>query len=79
MADDNNGFIRISNRELYDMMIQVRDKVGSLENRVDVVLSENVELRSRVRALELKTYTLLAGFTTGLGAAGLIALKGVFR
>lgn len=55
------GFIRISNRELYDMMSQVRDRVASLENRVDNVLGENTDLRKRVRALELKSYGIMAG------------------
>ena len=35
MPENGDGYIRISNRELYDMMVQVRDQVKALENRVD--------------------------------------------
>ncbi len=58
---EGEGFIRINNRELYDMLTQVRDRVQGLENRVDNVLGENVDLRKRVRALELKSYGIMAG------------------
>jgi tetrahydromethanopterin S-methyltransferase subunit G len=60
------GFVRISNRELYDMMTQVRDRVGALENRVDNVLGENVSLGKKVRALELKSYGIMAGLVSAL-------------
>ena len=63
MMDGNvpsNGF-RITNRELYDVLLQVRDRVARLESLVDNVLSENVDLRKRVRGLELKFYGILAG------------------
>ncbi len=60
------GFVRIGNRELYDMMVQVRDRVGQLENRVDNVLGENVDLRKRVRSLELKSYGIMAGLLGAL-------------
>ena len=69
-------FVRISNRELYDMLVQVRDRVGSLENRVDSVLGENVRLGQRTRALELKVYTILAGLTSALVAGGFIIARG---
>jgi hypothetical protein len=61
VPDENSGYIRISNREIYDALVQVRDRVGALENRVDHVLGENVELRKRVRGLELRFYGILAG------------------
>jgi hypothetical protein len=53
--------IRITNREVYDAVVQLRDRVASLERRVDSVLGENVELRKRTRSLELKFYGILAG------------------
>jgi hypothetical protein len=72
------GFVRISNRELYDMMVQVRDRVGRLEARVDSVLTENVTNARRIRALELKVYTILAGVTSVFVAGGLALVSGAF-
>lgn len=63
---NNGGGIRISNRELYDMLVQVRDRVASLENRVDMVLSDNFKLGKRVRSLELRFYGVLAGLVTAI-------------
>jgi len=57
----NGGHIRITNREVYDAVLDVKGRVQSLENRVDNVLGENVELRKRVRGLELRFYGVLAG------------------
>jgi len=48
-----------------------------MDNRMNNILGENVELRTRVRSLELKTYTIMAGFSTALVAAGLVLLKGL--
>lgn len=69
--DSNGGSIRISNRELYDMMLQVRERVQALENRVDNVLGENVSLNKRVRGLELRFY----GIGAGLVAAIVVLLR----
>src|ERR1051326_6128095 len=79
MADEEVPFVRITNREIWDSIQGLERTVSAMDNRLNSILNENVELRSRVRALELKTYALLAGVATGLGSAGLIALKGVFR
>ena len=73
---DSEVFVRITNRELYEVVIQVRDRMSSMENRLDNVLSENVELRRRLRALELKTYTLMAGAISGLLAGAGMILRG---
>lgn len=59
--DNEQTFARITNREIYDAVVQLRADVSSLENRVDNVLGENVELRKRTRGLELKFYGILAG------------------
>lgn len=77
MTDSNGNeqtFARITNREVYDAVVQLRDRVGALEHRIDDVLGENVELRKRTRGLELKFYGILAGlvgavatFVAGLG------------
>ena len=72
MSDESPTFARITNREVYDAVVQLRDRVASLENRVDNVLGENVELRKRTRGLELKFY----GILTGLVGAVLAAIAG---
>lgn len=69
MSDDGQTFARVTNREVYDAVMQLRDRVASLENRVDSVLSENVDLRKRTRGLELKFYGILAGLVGAVGVA----------
>ena len=80
MADEQSTntstFARITNREVYDAVVGLKSAVQSLEARVDNVLGENVDLRKRVRGLELKFYGILAGlvgavgvFLAGLGGA----------
>lgn len=73
MAEDNGGSIRITNRELYDGYLGVKETVTQLVNRVDDVLGENVELRKRVRGLELKFYGVLAGL---IGAITVLLIGG---
>ena len=67
MSDQEPTFARITNREVYDAVVQLRDRVAALENRVDSVLSENVDLRKRTRGLELKFYGILAGLVGAMG------------
>lgn len=66
----NHLSIRITNREMYDMLTQIRDATRALEFRVDNVLGENVALNKRVRALELRFYGVLAGLIASLTALG---------
>jgi hypothetical protein len=63
---EGEGYVRIGNREIYDMLVQVRDRVGKLEDRVDSVLKENVTLGKRVRGLELRFYGVVAGLVGAL-------------
>lgn len=70
MSEPGNG-IRITNREVYDGLLQVRDRLGSLEHRVDHVLGENVVLNKRIRALELRFYGVLAGLIASVSALGI--------
>lgn len=65
-SPDNGSFVRISNREIYDGLLQVRDRLAALERRVDSVLGENVELGKRVRRLELRFYGILAGLVSAV-------------
>lgn len=78
---DSNGGFRVSTRELYDMMsrvaasmtsleLQTATRLQALETRVDNVLGENVDLRKRVRGLELKYYGVAAGLVTALITIG---------
>lgn len=77
------GSIRISNREIFDMVVQVRDRVAAVENRVDnafgpegimaTILKDQVDTRAKVRALELKSYVIMAGL---LGAV-VAMLRGI--
>lgn len=53
-----NGGVRITNREIYDLVLEVKAQMAEMK-----------DLPRRVRALELKTYTLLAGGLTGIIAA----------
>ena len=73
MAEDTNGSIRITNREVYDGLLKLEKTTDHLVSRVDYVLGENVELRKRVRGLELKFYGILAGL---VGAVTILLLGG---
>jgi hypothetical protein len=65
-ADGNGAIIRITNREVYDGLLKVEKSVDHLVQRVDYVLGENVDLRKRVRGLELRFYGILAGLIGAL-------------
>lgn len=76
-GDDETPFIRITNREIWDALQHLEHTVDSMDQRLNAILNENVELKTRVRALELKTYTIMAGFSTALVGGVAILLKGV--
>ena len=59
-------FIRITNREIYEMVVSTRDTVRSMDSRMNAILNENADLRKRVRALELKVYAGLAGVVAAI-------------
>lgn len=65
----NGDFIRITNREIYDGLSALKEEVRDMRTLVQNVLSENVELRARVRSLELKSYAIMAGL---LGAVAVL-------
>lgn len=65
-----NG-IRITNREVYDGLLQVRDRLSALEHRVDLVLRENIQLRKRVARLEWRFYAVLGVLAAGLTSLGI--------
>jgi hypothetical protein len=81
MAEDqqqNNDtvFVRVTNRELWESLQSLEKTVQSMDSRMNSILNENVETRSRVRALELKTYTIMAAFGTALLVAAGALVKG---
>jgi hypothetical protein len=61
VGEHSNEGIRISNRELYDGLMLVRDELRDTKHQLTSILGENVELRKRVRGLELRFYGVLAG------------------
>jgi hypothetical protein len=61
VPDENSGYIRISNREIYDAVVALDKRLANLENIVGNVLNENSDLRKRTRGLELRFYGILAG------------------
>ena len=75
---DETPFIRITNREIWDALQGLESTVQSMDQRMNAILNENVEIKSRVRALELKTYTILAGFSTAVVGGVALLLKGAF-
>jgi small nuclear ribonucleoprotein (snRNP)-like protein len=77
VSDEEAPFIRITNREIWDTLQHLDNTVQSMDQRMNAILNENVEIKSRVRALELKTYTMLAGFSTALIGGVAILVKGV--
>lgn len=59
--------IRITNREIYDATIDIKDRVGKLENRLNTALNQQEQMQEDVRRLELRFYGLLAGIITAIG------------
>lgn len=66
--EDDATFVRITNRQIYDGLNDVKDQVKSMRTDLSNILAENVELRKRVRGLELKFYAILAGLIGSLVA-----------
>ena len=60
-----SAFVEIGNREIYDTLTQLVTKVNSLEQSVDASLKASDSIKKeygqRLRSLELRSYTVLAG------------------
>ena len=59
MTDQSNGngdvFVRVTNRDIWNKLLEIEETVKFVP-----------EDRKRLRSLELKVYTLLAGLSTAL-------------
>lgn len=72
MADEGNGSaVRITNRELYDGIENLKESVSDLSHKLDTALRDLDDLRERTRMLELKFYGILAA----LGTAVVVILR----
>lgn len=78
-GDNDTPFVRVTNREIYDRLGELEETVRSMDGRMNAILNENVETKTRVRALELKVYTILAGLCTTLAGGVILLLKGVLN
>ena len=69
-GEGNNGNgIRITNREVYDLVVELKDDVGDMARMVDQVVRENKDLKKRLVGLEVKVYALLAGLIAAVAGA----------
>jgi hypothetical protein len=70
MDDDSASFVRITNREIYDGLTDVKSRISSLEITVQAVLQDNIDIKkeygARLRSIELKNYTMLSGIVTSV-------------
>ena len=65
---DNEDFIRITNREIWSKLVEIEKLVANVP-----------EDRKRIRALELKVYTILAGISTAFGGILIALARGGFK
>lgn len=76
MDDQSGSGVRITNREIYDLATSTRDEVRDIKAQLTMILGENVDIRRRTRALELKFYAILSGMGGALGLLALLFIKG---
>ena len=60
-------FVVVTNKEVYDVVMETRDEVVELKSLLVRETDEKVELKKRVRSLELKFYGILAGLIVAVG------------
>ena len=76
MPDETNGdFVRITNREIWVTLNDLKDRVSALGRNIDESVGERIETHKRLRALELRFYGILAGLVGALTMFGAILLK----
>lgn len=64
---DDDDFVTITNREIWDKLVHIEKLVEHVP-----------EDRKRIRALELKVYTILAGVITSFGGILIAVARGGF-
>jgi len=66
-------FVSIGNREIYDTLSDVSKRLQTVEEKLDNYSTQNEKIKSeygnRIRQLELRSYTLLAGCLSAVGIA----------
>ena len=72
---DDLGFVRITNREIWQMLTDVRERVVDIAAEIESWQLERVDLKKRIRALELRFYGILAGVIGGLVTFAAILLR----
>ena len=72
---DDPGFVRITNREIWQMLTDVRERVVDIVAEIESWQLERVDLKKRIRALELRFYGILAGVIGGLVTFAAILLR----
>jgi hypothetical protein len=73
---DENEFVRITNREIWVTLNDVKTMVQDLERTTEEAIQERTDIRARLRGLELKFYGVLAGLIGGIGMLAAILIKG---
>jgi hypothetical protein len=76
VSEEGQDFVRITNREIWVTLNDVKSMVKDLERTTDEAVEERRDIRARLRALELKFYGVLAGLLGGLGMLTAILVKG---
>ena len=63
--EGDNTFIRITNRDLWDMINKIHDKMELVDDKVDEVISQQKYTNGKVRLNRAWLYGLTAGVCTG--------------
>ncbi len=61
----HSAFVEIGNREIYDKIIDMDSRLATVEQSLVATLKSNADIKkeygTRLRTLELRSYTVLAG------------------
>jgi hypothetical protein len=73
---DENGYIRITNRELYDMLRKVQDQQIELISRTTDYQTVQGKMEARISKLETAAYGFISGIVGALGLVIYSLVKG---
>jgi hypothetical protein len=76
VSEEGQDFVRITNREIWVTLNDVKAMVQDLERDKAEGIEERKDIRARLRALELKFYGVLAGLLGGIGMLAALLVKG---